>query len=483
MTRLSASHWTGYNRDQSCGVVHLGTGAFHRAHQAVYFDRLMAAGHPDWMIQGASLRSSRVSKQLNPQAGLYTVVTRAGGGEDSRLIGAIKHVIVAADDAEALIDAIAAPEVALITLTVTEKGYRPALANGRLMMDDPDVQHDLENPDHPTTALGFIAAGLAQRHANGAGPLTILSCDNMPDNGHAARRGVLAYAQARDPELAQWIETSCTFPSSMVDRIVPATTDADIDALGTRRGYLDRGMVKTEPFSQWVVEDNFAACRPPLETVDVTMTEDVAGWETAKLRLLNGAHSALAYLGLLAGHRFVHEAITAPGFADYIDALWDEVEATLAPLQGFDASQYRAALIERFRNASLAHQTYQIAMDGSQKLPQRFLATIQERQAQGLRSPALTLAVAAWMRWQTGVGEDGAAYVVDDPMADTTRRILENADKDPSAIVDGLMGLHAIFNTDLASDAAFKSAVTAALTQLLAGGAAKSVAEFGQNKL
>jgi len=482
MTRLSASSLNqlpeatvipAYDREQSGGVVHLGTGAFHRAHQAAYFDALMTAGETGWMIQGSSLRSPRVANQMNPQDGLYTMVVRNGDEERHQIIGSVKGVLVAPEDPVALVGALAEESVALVTLTVTENGYCIDPATGELRTGDQAVAADIANIDQPKTAPGFLVAGLKARKAAGLKPFTVLSCDNLPDNGVRTRQAVLAMARELDAGLADWIEAEGAFPSSMVDRIVPATTEDDIEALEAATGLRDAAMVKTEPFTQWVVEDWFSDRRPPLETVGVQMTNDVAAWEKAKLRLLNGAHSAIAYLGGLAGHDLVHEAMAAPGFATLVNRLWDEAEATLDPIEGFDAKAYRNELTARFNNAALQHRTFQIAMDGSQKLPQRLLNTIRAHRAAGKPvPPALTLAVAGWMRWQMGVTDHGQTYEVDDPLAlETTAAVQEGA--------KGLLAMPAIFGTDLPEDTAFVNAVEAAFNLLRDRPVGASVAAFG----
>lgn len=465
-----------YDRSQPVGVVHLGLGAFHRAHQAVYFDALMQAGERGWMIRGASLRSGRVAAQLNPQDGLYTCHVRDAEGEARQLVGSIHDVLVAPDDPAALISAMSAAETALVTLTVTEKGYRLDPQSGALLLGAADIQSDLANPDRPTTVPGLLTAALAARRAAGLPAFTTLSCDNIPDNGRRTRAAVLAFAKARDPDLERWIADTAAFPSSMVDRIVPATTLADIDALEDVAGYRDEAMVKTEGFTQWVVEDWFSDRRPPLELVGVEMTDDVAAWERIKLRLLNGSHSTLAYLGALAGHDFVHQAMAAPGFADLVEAIWDEAEPTLDAPAGFDAATYRNALTRRFANPALEHSLVQIAMDGSQKLPQRLLATLRERHARGDASPALCLAIAAWMRWQMGQDEQGRAFEVDDPLASQTRAALAAAGPEPADQVAALLAIEAIFGNDLVGRAGIVDTLVAALTELRSRGAAACVA-------
>jgi fructuronate reductase len=472
-----------YDRIQPCGVVHLGIGAFHRAHQACFFDALLAAGHEGWMIRGASLRSAAVAQQMNPQDGLFTVLVRDGAAERAQVVGSVRDVLVAPDDPAALVQALADPAVALVTLTVTEKGYCLDPATGTLRTDDPGVAADIANLAAPQTAPGFLVAGLAARRAAGGAPFTVLSCDNLPENGQRTRAAVIALAEAVDPALAGWIAAEVAFPSSMVDRIVPATTPDDLDNFESATGWRDEALVKTEPFTQWVVEDWFCNRRPPLDEVGVQFTRDVAGWEKAKLRLLNGAHSAIAYLGGLAGHKHVDQAMAAPGFGAVIEALWGEAEATLDAVDGFDPAAYRAQLRARFANGALMHRTHQIAMDGSQKLPQRWLQTIIATRHAGRHVPAaLTLALAGWMRWQAGVDDAGLPFVVDDPLARETSAMLAAADGDRAKEVRGLLAIGAIFGSELPADADFVAELIGAYTAIADGSAAAAVRAFAERQ-
>ncbi len=450
----------GYDRASvACGVVHLGIGAFHRAHQAVAFDDLIRQGDRRWGVRGASLRSPQVRDDLAPQDGLYSVTVSDADGARTRVIGAVREVLVAPEDPTALVEALAAPETHIATLTVTEKGYKLDPASGDLLEGDADLAADLASLARPRTAPGFLAAGLALRRERGLRGLTAISCDNLPGNGARLQAAVLALARRHDPRLADWIAEHATFPQTMVDRIVPATTDDDIRGLAGRLGVVDRGMVRTEPFSQWVLEDRFAGERPDFASAGVQLTGSVAPWEEAKLRLLNGAHSAIAYLGGLAGIAFVHEFVARDVGRRFVERLWDEAQATLSPPPGLDVTVYRRALMARFANPALQHRTRQIAMDGSQKLPQRLLATAAARLERGLPIPALALAIAAWMRWQEGRDEAGASFAVDDPLASTTRRLLDGAHS-PAGKVQALLGLSAVFPPALAAQSAFHAAVT-----------------------
>lgn len=461
----------GYNRALvKTGVVHLGIGAFHRAHQAVVFDDALARGDLRWGVLGASLRSPGVREQLNSQDGLYTLVIRDGADERLRVIGAGRGVMVGPEDPVALVAAMADPDVHLVTLTVTEKGYRLDPATGDLLLYDADVAADLIDIAAPRTAPGFIVAALRARKAADLKPFTVISCDNLPHNGKRIRAGVIAMASHIDPSLAEWIEAEGAFPQTMIDRIVPATIPKDIEKLQGRLGVEDQGMVKAEPFTQWVIEDWFVGERPDFAVLGVQLTDVVEFWEDAKLRLLNGAHSAIAYLGALSGYAHVHEVVAVPAFRAYVEALWDEAQTTLNPPPGLDIPVYRAELMARFSNPALMHRTRQIAMDGSQKLPQRLLAGAAERLAMGQGIEAMALGVAAWMKWQSGMTEHGEAFVVDDPLAAKTAELLADADDD-HARISALLGLSAVFPPALAVDDRFVRAVAGAYISLSGNGA------------
>ncbi|MGA0545932.1 mannitol dehydrogenase family protein [Brevundimonas sp. VNH65] len=464
----------GYDRPAvKTGVVHLGIGAFHRAHQAVVFDDALRSGDLRWGVLGASLRSPGVRDQLNPQDGLYTLVVRDGFGDGLRVIGASKGVLVGPESPAALVAAMADADVHIVTLTVTEKGYRLDPATGALLTGDADVAADIADLSAPRTAPGFIVAALRARREKGLKPFTVISCDNLPHNGKRIRAGVIAMARAIDPSLADWIEAEGAFPQTMIDRIVPATTPEDIAGLESRLGVRDEGMVKAEPFTQWVIEDAFAGERPAFARFGVQLTAAVEPWEDAKLRLLNGAHSATAYLGALSGHEHVHEAMATPALKAFVATLWDEAQTTLNPPPGLDVAAYRAELMARFENPALRHRTRQIAMDGSQKLPQRLLASAADRLAAGQDITALALGVAAWMRWQSGVTESGEAFVVDDPLADQTAALLTEGTTDADR-VPALLTLRAVFPETLATDDRFVQAVTDAYLSLSEHGAVEA---------
>ena len=378
------------------GIVHLGVGAFHRAHQSVYVDDCLASGETGWGIVGASLRSGDTRDALGPQDGLYTLAVRSSDGERLRVVGAIVALLVAPENPAALLEALCDPAIRIVTLTITEKAYLRNAAGG-LDAAHPDIVHDLVNPGRPKTAHGFLTEALARRRAAGLSPFAVLCCDNLPSNGATLRRVMLDYAAQRDAGLARHIADDVAFPSSMVDRIVPATTNGDRRRIAETLGHDDAWPVMTEPFSQWVIEDRFPAGRPAWEKFGVTMVADVRPFEEMKLRLLNGSHSAIAYLGLLCGHATVAEAFADPAIRSFVERLWREAIPTLPAGAGLNPQDYVKQLARRYDNAALAHQTRQIANDGSQKLPQRIIAAALERLRDGETAWHLALVVAAWI--------------------------------------------------------------------------------------
>ncbi len=454
------------------GIVHLGLGAFTRAHQAVYTDDVLAAGDRRWGMLGASLRSPATRDALAPQNSLYTVAVRDAEAERLRVIGSLTGQLVAPENPRALIAAMAAPSVRIVSLTVTEKGYCHDPATATLREDHPDVLHDLTNPHASRSAPGLIVAALAQRRAAGIAPFVVLSCDNLPANGRSLRKVLLRFAELADREHARYLADHLVCPSTMVDRIVPATTDEDRARISATLGLDDAWPVITEPFSQWVIEDRFPSGRPDWEAAGAQFTNDVAPYELMKLRLLNGAHSSLAYLGYLSGCQTVAAAMAEPAIAAFVQRLMhDEVTPVLSVPPGADVEAYQRALIERFRNPALQHRTWQIAMDGSQKLPQRLLGTIRDRLARGLPIPLLALGVAAWMRYVTGKDEAGRPIDVRDPLADEIKRLADAAGPVAERLAPALLGIESIFGTDLPADPRFTAPVLQALRLLFEQGA------------
>jgi len=422
-------------REQAVGIVHFGVGAFHRAHQAVYTDTAMGAGDRDWSIAGVSLRSANVRESLAPQDGLYTLTEHRGERQSTRLVGAVDGVLAGKEQADQIVARVADGQTRILSFTVSEKGYHRD-SSGALDSSAPSIEGDLAGIA-PSTIYGFLQAGLSRRRAEGHGGLTLLSCDNLPENGSVLRKLLLDFTNRSDPGLGRWIDEECAFPSTMVDRIVPATTPAQVDELESRISLRDEAAVFTEPFSQWVIEERFAAGRPRWEEGGAEFVTDVRLHESAKLRMLNGAHSALAYLGLERGHEFVHEAIADPDLRPVIETiLKSEAPSTLGP--GLNTGAYADRLLARFANEALRHRLAQIAIDGSQKIPQRWLAVLDYHQHEGRSCPALIEALAAWLRHIRG--EDGP---VDDPLATTFQTLWESQGQ--SGIVAALFGDKGLF--------------------------------------
>ncbi len=452
------------------GILHLGLGAFHRAHQAVYTDDILAAD-PRWGICGVSLKSPRATASLAAQDGLYTLLTRSGDGIEPRVIGSVRETLFAGAHRAGLIARFADPRIMVVTATVTEKGYCHDPATGALNAAHPDIVHDLAHPGAPESAVGILVAGLAARRAADAGPLTFVCCDNLPHNGRLVEGVVLALAERRDPALAAWIRVNVAFPCTMVDRIVPAVTAADVSDAERLLGVHDAAPVAAERFGQWIIEDRFVGPRPPWDRAGAQFVADVAPFEWMKLRLLNGSHSTLSYLGFMLGHDFVWQASGDPDLAALVcQQMADEIVPTLSPPPGIDLHAYCAQLMERFRNSALPHRTRQIAMDGSQKLPQRLLGTIRDRMRAGEPWRHLALAVAAWIRYAGGKDEHGADIDVQDPLAATFAGIVREAKGDPGAMADGFLDLKSVFGGDLAAHHAFREAVRTNVVALVRDG-------------
>ncbi|UVK39904.1 mannitol dehydrogenase family protein [Mesorhizobium sp. AR10] len=458
------------------GIVHLGVGAFHRAHQAAYVDDCLAAGETGWGIVGVSLRSADTRDALAPQDGLYTLAVRSSGGENLRVVGSILSMLVAPQEPGAVLAALTDPRTRIVTLTITEKAYLRA-ASGGLDTTHPDIIHDLGNPQAPRTAHGFLTESLSRRRAAGTPPFTVLCCDNLPANGATLHRLLAEFATLRSPDLARHIADGVAFPSSMVDRIVPATTDADRARIASQLGVEDAWPVMTEPFCQWVIEDDFPAGRPAWEKFGVTMVSDVRPSEDMKLRLLNGAHSAIAYLGLLSGHDTVDRAFADPAIRQFVDALWVEAIPTLPKDAGLDTADYTAQLTERFSNTALAHRTAQIANDGSQKLPQRIVASTVECIAAGALPEHLPLVVAAWIAACAARGKTLPERHFTDPL-DAALMALLGRDLPTEETVAAVFDL-AGFASDHAERQTLIEFVATHLVHLRQGGPALALAALG----
>jgi fructuronate reductase len=462
-----------YHRDTlEAGIIHLGIGAFHRAHMAVMTDTALAGGDTRWGIIGASLRSPDTHTALAPQDGLYTTAERDATGERLRVIGSVLGVMVAPKKPQNLLSLLAYPGTRIVSLTITEKGYCIDPATGDLDTTHPDIVHDLANRGRPRSALGFLTRALAVRRQASLKPFTILSCDNLHANGQTLKRVLTQYAGIGNPELGRYIADRVVCPSTMVDRIVPATTDIDRARIARGLGVHDAWPVVMEPFCQWVIEDTFPMGRPDWAMAGAEFATDVAPYEAMKLRLLNASHSAIAYLGAIAGYQTVAQAMADPGLAGFVAEMMDrEISPTLSVPAGYDVAAYKRALLQRFRNPALQHRTQQIAMDGSQKLPPRLLGSIRDCIANGRPHPRLTTAVAAWMRYLVGRDVAGIGYDVRDPMADALAACTRAADGDAGRLVAGLLSIRSIFGDDLSRHDGFRQALKTEVAAMLPTGA------------
>ena len=452
-----------YDRDRlTVGVVHLGPGAFHRAHQAYYFDQLLARD-PRWGICAVSLKSPGVRDALTPQDGLYTLA-QLDAETTFRIIGSIVEVLVAPEDPPAVFARLAAPMTRMVTLTVTEKGYCLS-SEGGLDENHPDIIHDLAHPREPISAIGYLVEGLRRRFAVGLPPYAVVACDNLADNGWRLKAAVTAFANKVEPELAAWIEAEGRFPRTMVDSITPATDDALRDRVETATGLYDAWPIQREAFTQWVIEDVLGADAPDLASVGVTLTDDVRGFERAKLRLLNGVHSTLAYAGILRGHETVFQAISDPVLAKLAqDLMVEDIIPTLTAPRGLDLAAYAEAILKRFRNPEIRHLLAQIAWDGSQKLPFRILGTLSEALDAGRSIDRLALPLAAWMRFIRLRTTTDEAIV--DPLAERLVAIAATCSGDARSDVAAFLALDEVFPPTMAANASFVAALENAYASL-----------------
>jgi mannitol 2-dehydrogenase len=453
------------------GIVHFGVGGFHRAHEAMYLDRLMNDGRAlDWAVCGVGVMPGdrRMQEVMAAQDGLYTLVVKAPDGTlGARVIGSIREYLFAPDDPEAVIEKMASPEVRIVSLTVTEGGYNINAVTGAFIADDPGVRHDLQPGVPPRTTFGLITEALARRRERGLAPFTIMSCDNIQGNGHAAKRSFVAFATLRDPELGAYVESEVRFPNSMVDRITPVTTDDDRDEVRRRFGVDDRWPVVCEPFTQWALEDAFGAGRPPFSDAGVQVVPDVEPYELMKLRLLNASHQALCYFGYLAGYRLVHEVAQDPLFASFLLAYMDrEATPTLEPVPGIDLDEYKHQLIDRFSNAQVRDTVARLCAESSDRIPKWLLPVIRHNLAHGGEILRSTAVVASWARYAEGVDEQGRPIEVVDRLADVLVPTARRQREDPLAFIAN----REVFG-DLVDDERFVSTYRSVLASLHTKGA------------
>ncbi|EPC4044696.1 mannitol dehydrogenase family protein [Enterobacter mori] len=467
-----------YDRQQlRSRIVHFGFGAFHRAHQALLTNRVLNEKGGDWGICEISLFSGDVlMSQLRAQDHLFTVLEKGAEGNQAIVVGAVHECLNAKlDSLAAIIEKFCEPQVAIVSLTITEKGYCIDPATGKLDMHNTRILHDLENPTEPHSAPGILVEALHRRRERGLPPFTVLSCDNIPDNGHVVKNAVLGMAQKRSAELAGWIDAHVSFPGTMVDRIVPAATETSLAEITQELGVEDPCAISCEPFIQWVVEDNFVAGRPEWEAAGVQMVKDVLPWEQMKLRMLNGSHSFLAYLGYLAGYAHINECMEDASFREAARRVMLNEQAPTLRITDVDLTAYADSLIDRFANPALQHRTWQIAMDGSQKLPQRMLDGIRVHLERKSAWPLLALGVAGWIRYVSGTDERGDAIDVRDPLSDKIQSIVKASSE--AERVNALLTLSEVFGQDLPHNSVFVNAVNEAYQRLTRYGARQAVIE------
>ena len=445
--------------DTRQGIAHIGVGGFHRAHQAYYTDALMNTGEAlDWAICGVGLRAEdrRARDDLKEQDYLFTLF-ELGDSDDTevRVIGAIRDMLLAEDGAQALIDKLADPQIRIVSLTITEGGYCIDDSNGEFMAHLPQIQHDLAHPGAPTTVFGFLCAALEKRRGAGTPAFTIMSCDNLPHNGAVTRKALLAFATLRNTGLRDWIEQNVSFPNAMVDRITPMTSTAHRLQLADKHGVDDAWPVVCEPFVQWVLEDKFVNGRPAWEKVGVQFTDDVSPYEEMKIKLLNGSHLALTYLGFLKGYRFVHETMNDPLFVRYMRAYMDlDVTPQLAPVPGINLDDYKDTLVARFSNQAIADQLERVCSDGSSKFPKFTIPTINRLIADGRETRRAALVVAAWALYLKGVDENGDTYSIPDPRAAFCQALVT----EDALMTARLLAVEEIFGTAIPRSAEFVAA-------------------------
>ena len=461
-----------YDRTQvQTGIVHLGVGAFHRSHQAMYVDRLLEQGQAqDWGICGVGvLPSDRgMAEVMAAQDCLYTLVVKhPDGAMEPRVVGSIVEYLLAPDDPEAVVEKMAAETTRIVSLTVTEGGYNIAAITGEFDATHPDVVSDLRPGAALRTSFGLVTEALVRRRDRGLAPFTVVSCDNIQHNGDVARHSFAAFATLRDPDLGAWVEREVPFPNSMVDRITPATTDDDRAEVARRFGIDDGWPVVCEPFTQWVLEDRFSLGRPPLEDAGVQVVDDVDPYERMKLRLLNASHQGLAYLGRLAGYRLVHDTAQDPLFQAFLlGYMEEEATPTLLPVPGIDLDDYRRELIARFSNPAVRDTLARLAFDGSERLTKWLLPVVRDNLAAGGEVRRSAAVVAGWARYSEGVDEQGEPIEIADRRRESLRAAALRQREDPLAFLADRQ----LFG-DLVDDERFTGPYLAALTSLYERGA------------
>ncbi|HXT08328.1 MAG TPA: mannitol dehydrogenase family protein [Roseiarcus sp.] len=443
-----------YDRSRlAIGIGHIGVGAFHRCHQGDFTDDMLERQFGPWGVVGVNLRPPQLADLLAPQDGLYSRTLRDGAGAETRVIGSLRRVIDAGDapGAAAAAAALADPALRVATMTITEKGYCHIPATGALDWSNPALARDRDGAAAPATVLGLLALAFERRRNAGAPNMTIISCDNLPSNGSLLRSVVTAFIEARSPALAAWVAANVAFPSTMVDRIVPASTETDIADASERIGLRDEAAVGGEPFRQWVIEDAFAGPRPPWDLAGAQFVDDVTPYELIKMRVLNAAQSTLSHLGVLLGHAFSFEAANDPLLAELMRSmLVTETASTLPDVAGMPVEAYIKTAMARIGNPMIRHRCHQIGTDGSQKIVQRLVNPLRERMAAGRQPGLLALSVAGWMTYcLCGASRFGARWTVNDPWAGRVAAIGDEVGGDFAALAAALIGIGEIFGSDI----------------------------------
>ncbi|WPR72363.1 mannitol dehydrogenase family protein [Flavobacterium sp. NG2] len=473
-----------YNRENiKTGIVHVGVGGFHRAHQAMYLDQLLHdASNSNWGICGVALLhfDQKIYNTLKDQDGLYTLVVKELDGTlTKRVIGSITEYLYAPDSPKAVIEKMASPDVKIITLTITEGGYNLNEATGAFNLDNPQIIHDSKNAAAPVTIFGYLTQALKLRKETNSGPITILSCDNIEGNGDVAKKMLLSYVQFAEPELLDWINANVSFPNSMVDRITPATVPSDISHLAETSGIEDQWPVVCESFQQWVVEDNFIAGRPNLESVGVQFVTDVEPFEKMKLGLLNAGHSVIGILGGLMGYSTIDEAISNPAIATFLSIYLDnEVTPILHGLDGMDLPKYKKTLIERFSNIYIKDQIDRICSESSAKIPKFILPTVYEQLKSTGTINYAAFVIAAWAIYSLGLNEKNEAINIKDAQQDVLFEQALLAKNNPEVF----LAQEAVFG-NLSKSAVFCEAFTKAYKDIIAFGVEKCIVEMNSNFL
>ncbi len=450
--------------DHKTGIVHLGLGAFHKSHQAFYTDAALQESGGDWRIIAASMRNTQLPAQVNAQNGLYTLVVRKKHGADARVIASIDHALSANDGTGNLLNALCASGTRIVTVTVTEKGYGFDRGQGGIDRSNATVAHDLSFPHSPTGVLGLIVCSLQIRRQSGIAPFTVLCCDNLPDNGRYVAQAVIEYARLQSPELARWISDNVSFPATMVDRITPAQSPQTLATAESITGCRDLLAIETEPFHQWVIEDTFVNGRPEWEAAGALFTDNVAPFEEMKLRMLNGAHSMLAYGGFLADKKYVRDVMRDASLAALVSRHLQAASSTLVSISGINFDDYAQHLLERFSNPEIAHETAQIAGDGSQKMPQRIFQPALAAINRNAPVRPFAFATALWIHYCTGVSPNGVSYKINDPLASTLGKAASN--DNPLHCVKEFSQIPGLIPVELAANAQWNQMLVSQLASL-----------------